>query len=109
MTDDLSGLEVDEAQWNSPESLPKTLNAILQEVGRVYVPAMLANAHAVQKGAAQWQTQIDGALWQQQTFAYQAKCVQWINAQYRALPEQDRQCVDRVLAGTGCEPLLQHG
>ncbi len=108
LTEDLSGLEVDDTHWNTVEALPKTLNAILQEVGRVYVPAMLANARAVQTGAAQWQTQIDGALWEQQTFVYQAKCLQWINEQYQALSPDAQRLVMQVLAGTGCEALLEY-
>jgi hypothetical protein len=105
-TEDLSGLEVGDRDWNSPDTPPDTLRGILEEVGRVYVPALLANARAVETGAKSWEAEIDGAPWSQQTFPYQAKCLGWIDEQYRALCESDRRKVDAVLAGSGCEALV---
>ncbi|MFT5573617.1 MAG: glutathione S-transferase [Cryomorphaceae bacterium] len=106
MTDDLSGLEPRASDWNNFEEIPDTLKGILNEVGRVYAPALLANAKALQAGEQQWQTEIDGATWTQQTFPYQGKCLQWINEHYQALNSADKQKVDTVLSGTGCETLL---
>ncbi len=103
---DMSGLEPTEDDWNSADAFPETLKAILQELGRGYVPAMLKNAEAVAAGDKTWETEIDGALWTQQTFPYQAKCLRWINEQYAALDDASRQKVDAVLKGTGCEALL---
>jgi hypothetical protein len=70
------------------------------------VPALLANSRAVQAGEKTWEAEIDGALWTQQSFPYQAKCLKWINEQYQALGTEDRARVDGILAGTGCEALL---
>src|SRR5262249_32741885 len=42
--DDLSGLEPSEADWRSRDDVPATLRALLAEVGRVYVPFLVANA-----------------------------------------------------------------
>jgi glutathione S-transferase len=106
MTDDLSGLEPEASDWNKVSEIPDTLKGILNEVGRVYVPALLANAEALQTGEKQWQAEIDGVTWTQQTFPYQGKCLQWINQQYQALSNADKQKVDSVLSGTGCETLL---
>jgi glutathione S-transferase len=106
LVEDLSGLEPKDSDWNNPDDMPETLRGILNEVGRMYVPAMLANARAVQAGEKTWEAEIDGALWTQQTFPYQAKCLQWINAQYQALSAEERARVDRIFAGTGCEALL---
>lgn len=103
---DLSGLEPAEDGWNSIEQSPDSLRGILNEVGRMYAPALLANLKAVQAGEKTWESQIDGGTWAQQTFPYQAKCLKWINEQYQALSVEDRSRVDRVLAGTGCEALL---
>lgn len=106
MTDDLSGLEPKDGDWNSVEEIPTTLKGILNEVGRVYAPALLANAEALHAGQSQWEAQIDGATWTQQTFAYQGKCLRWINQQYQALSDADKQKVDTILSGTGCEKIL---
>ena len=104
--EDLNGLEPKDSDWNNPDEIPVTLRGILTEMGRTYVPAQLANAKAVQAGEKTWETQIDGALWTQPTFPYQAKCLQWVNEQYQALSADDRSRVDRILEGPGCEALL---
>jgi hypothetical protein len=72
----------------------------------VYAPVQLANARAVQAGEKNWETQIDGAPWTQQTFPYQAKCLQWTNERYRALSDGDRALVDALLRGTGVDTML---
>lgn len=51
---------------------------MLGEIGRVYVPFLLANAQAVMTGAKSFETTIDGRAWSQPTFPYQAKCLKWI-------------------------------
>ena len=106
LTEDLSGLDPQDADWQAPEALPASLRGVLTEIGRVYAPALLANAAAVQAGEKHWQAQIDGGNWSQQAFPYQAKCLGWINQQYRALSPQDAARVDGLLAGTGCETML---
>lgn len=103
---DLSGLDAQEGDWISLADQPDSLKQMLSEVGRVYAPALLANAKALQAGDKEWETEIDGARWVQQTFPYQGKCLQWINEQYQALTGTDQQRVDEVLAGTGCENII---
>ena len=78
----------------------------MQEIGHTYAPALLANADALQRGEANMQTTIDSKEWQQPVFPYQAKCLQWINAEYAKLNNSDRAQVDSVLAGTGCDTLI---
>jgi glutathione S-transferase len=104
--EDQCGLEPQDNDWFALEALPDTLHGLLSEIGRVYVPALLANATAAEAGEKTWETTIDGAPWAQQTFPYQAKCLRWINEQYSALGPVDRERVDRVLAGSGCEELF---
>ncbi|MBK6737545.1 MAG: glutathione S-transferase family protein [Haliea sp.] len=104
--EDQCGLEPQESDWTPLEDMPHSLKDLLSEIGRVYVPALLANANAVEAGEKTWESTIDGAKWTQQTFPYQAKCLKWINEQYRALTGADRARVDAVLAGTGCEAAL---
>ena len=103
---DLSGLEVQETQWTALEQQPESLRGLLNELGRMYVPALLANARALQAGEKNWQAEIDGANWSQQTFSYQGKCLKWINQSYAELSKEDRRRVDAVLDGSGCEALF---
>ncbi len=109
VVEDLSGLEPTRADWFTLEELPDTLGALLAEVGRTYVPVLLANASAVDRGAAEVRTEVDGRTWIQQPFPYQAKCLQWVRQAYVTLDEGDRATVDRVLSGTGCEALFRRG
>ena len=105
-TRDLSGLEPDDTHWTKLEEQPDTLKDLLTEIGRVYTPAQLANAAAVESGADNWQCEIDGAPWAQPTFPYQAKCLKWTRDAYAALNDADRARVDDYLKGTGIEAML---
>ena len=57
-------------------------------------------------GEEQWQATIDGQPWEQPTFPYQARCLQWIRQEYAALGNNAQGQVNATLAGTGCEALL---
>lgn len=103
---DLCGLEPTDGDWVPIEQQPTTLKALFAEIGRVYAPALLANAAAARAGDETWEVEIDGAPWTQKTFPYQVKCLRWINDEYQALSVDDRVRVDGILAGTGCETLL---
>jgi len=104
--EDQCGLDPQDSDWSRLEDIPATLKGLLNEIGRVYVPALLANAKSVAAGEKTWEAQIDGARWTQQTFPYQAKCLKWINEQYLALSAADRARVNTTLTGTGCAALL---
>ena len=101
-----SGLEPQEQDWVGLEDQPASLRGLMEEIGRVYAPAQLANALAVQAGEKNWEAEIDGARWTQQTFPYQAKCLQWTNERFRALSEDERAVVDALLHGTGVDTML---
>ena len=103
---DQSGLEPDDADWKPLEDQPGSLTELLAEIGRVYAPAQLANAAAAQRGDKTWDATIDGAPWTQRTFPYQAKCLGWTRDAYAALSADERQRVDRAIAGTGIEAML---
>jgi hypothetical protein len=75
-------------------------------MGRVYVPFLLANAEALEKGAERVECRIDGQPWVQRPFPYQGKCLRWLREGYTVLAGDDRRCVDSVVAGTGCETLF---
>lgn len=103
---DQCGLEPSEDDWISIEDQPDSLRGILREIGRMYAPAQLANAAAVAAGEKSWSCEIDGALWEQQTFPYQAKCLNWTRELYNALGDTARAKVDALLAGTGVGAML---
>jgi len=103
---DQSGLEPTEQDWLGLADQPESLRGLLQEIGRMYAPAQLANAQAVEAGEKTWEAEIDGAPWSQQTFPYQAKCLRWTVERYRALSESDRANVGALLEGTGVENML---
>ena len=105
--EDLSGLEPKDGDWLDPNAIPSTTIALLKELGRVYVPALFANAKAISNGAETFETEIDGKPWKQQAFPYQAKCLQWIRNAYADLNASDRASVDKILTGTGCALLFQ--
>lgn len=109
MMTDLSGLTSQADAWTELEQQPDTLRGLLLEIGRVYAPALLANAKAVEAGDESWNAQIDGCQWQQKSFPYQAKCLGWINEAYQGLSASDQKRVDLILDGTGCEAMLQAG
>ena len=109
LVEDLSGLEPDDGDWLERSAFPPTLTALLKEVGRVYVPFLLANAAALARGAERVECVIDGRPWVQQPFPYQGKCLTWLREAHAGLGADDRAAVDRVLAGTGCEALFRAG
>ena len=104
--EDVSGLEVSEADWVDLSDPPATLHSLLCEVGRVYAPFMISNAKAVAQAAKHVECEIDGQRWVQESFAYQAKCLGWLRKAYFNLDITARGRVDRLLQGTGCEPLF---
>lgn len=104
--EDLSGLEPAETDWRAREDVPETLRALLAEVGRVYAPFLVANAAALERGAARVECTIDGRPWVQAPFSYQGKCLRWLRESHAALAPEDRRAVDALLHGTGCERLF---
>lgn len=102
--EDMSGEEA--TGWVDPAALPTTVTALLGEIGRTYVPLLRANSYAVQGGADRVSTVIDGRVWEQAPFPYQAKCLAALRAQFGALDPADRSRVNHALAGTGCGALF---
>lgn len=106
LVDDLSGQPANDDDWMSVDDARAVLGELLTEIGRTYAPALLANADALQKGDEQMETTIDGQRWVQPAFPYQAKCLQWINAEYQELDKFARALVDGMLSGTGCDRII---
>ncbi len=106
LVDDLSGIEPNDADWLDANALPESVHNLLCEVGRLYVPVVLANARALTAGETEVNAVVDGQPWVQQAFPYQGKCLSWLRRDYEALDANARTTVDRALAGTGCEALF---
>jgi len=106
VVEDLSGLEPQDGDWAPREKLADVLRPLLAEIGRVYVPFLLANAEALAHSAQQMECVIDGRPWVQRPFPYQGKCLRWLREGRAALDPGDRGAVDTLLAGTGCERLF---
>ena len=105
LVEDLSGLKPDKADWFSPEEARAALAPLLCEIGRVYVPFLLANAAAAARGDKDVSTEIDGRAWTQPTFPYQVKCLASLRNNVTSLPEGTRREVEKVLAKAGCSGL----
>ena len=76
------------------------------EIGRTYVPVLLANARAINNGEPEVRTEVDGLLWVQQTFPYQARCLSALRQTHARLDDADRAAVNALLASTGCAALF---
>ena len=107
VVDDLSGQVCHADLWMSLNEIKEVLGPLLAEIGRVHAPTLIANAKALQDGENQLKTIIDGKSWQQPTFPYHGKCLGWINDEYQKLSNEDKTQVNDIIAGTGCETMLQ--
>jgi glutathione S-transferase len=103
--EDLSGLP-DDASWASVETTIPLLTPLLAEIGRVYVPVLLANERAIASGATMVETAIEGLPWQQSPFPYHVKCLAELRRLHAALPPADRGQVDACLEGTNIVSLF---
>jgi glutathione S-transferase len=106
IVDDLSGNPAGAEDWINLQDSADHLKELLSEIGRVYAPALLANAKALQAGEQTMTTTIDGQPWEQPTFPYQAKCLQWINEEYQRLGSNAQGQVDALIENTGCDMMI---
>lgn len=106
LMDDLSGLQVDDSGWLSRAMLGDRLRPFLEELGRAYVPVMLANADSLNSGAKLVRTTVEGLTWEQQAFPYQGRCVAELRNARARLDAADRALADEILHGTGCEAMF---
>ena len=107
VVDDLSGNPAAEQDWLDRAVLLGNLAPLLSEIGRTYVPVMLANAKAVANAEKQFETEVDGQPWVQPTFPYQARCLNWIHEEFSRLEKADQAVVAEDLSTHGCEALIQ--
>lgn len=106
LMEDQSGRRDTDEDWFSPEEARTALAEILAEVGRVYVPFLVANAQAALAGEAQVETRIDGREWTQPVFPYQVKCLSALREAFKALPDSIKPVVRETLHSAQCEALM---
>lgn len=107
IVDDLSGHPVTDNNWIDIEEAAPVLEELISEMGRVYAPALIANASAIKAGETEMETTIDGRRWIQPVFPYQAKCLGWIREEYESLDHNAQAHVDGLISGSGCEVLVK--
>lgn len=103
--EDLSGHVA--GQWLSASEVKGHLGELLNEIGRVYAPFLVANAKAVVHKQSEFETFIDGQRWSQPVFPYQAKCLEVLRQERSMLPKEVQLSLDELLKGTGCEKLFE--
>ena len=92
--------------WFDIDKVPNTLLGIFNEIGRVYIPCLIANSKAFNNGDTVWETKIDNSVWKQKTFPYQVKCLNWIKDEFNKLSKSDKEITLKMLKGSGCEKIL---
>ena len=102
--EDLSGQP--EGNWLSRNDVTVHLGELLQEIGRVYAPFLIANAQALMLGQTEFETLIDGQRWEQPVFPYQGKCLEVLRQARLALQADSLKALDALLVDTGCEGLF---
>ena len=107
LMEDMGGLDPQEDDWMSYEAAQEHLVDIFKEVGKVYLPALLANAKAISAKEKTWTAEIAGTQWEQRSFPYQAKCLQCINDEFNTLNKDDQNQIMPFLKKTGCEDLIE--
>ncbi|MEO0588976.1 MAG: glutathione S-transferase N-terminal domain-containing protein [Pseudomonadota bacterium] len=102
--DDASGIE---GEWDAPDAdLKPVTKTILAEVGRCYVPFLLANAAAAEAGEETFRMEVDGMPYEQGVFKYQLKCLADLRTRYAGLSAEAKASVDPELAEAGCLEFL---
>jgi len=104
--EDLSGVAGD-AVLAPRETVQNVLGDLLSEIGRVYVPVLLANERAIKAGSQEAETEVDGRPWRQNTFPYHLKCLEALRAAYAGLSSSDMPDVKGWLEGTGVDALFE--
>lgn len=102
--DDMSGIE---GEWDAEAPFKPVVGKLLEQVGAVYAPFLLANAAAMDAGEETFSIEAMGWPYSQGTFKYQVKCLADLRARYAALDADARAKVDPLLAENNCLEFLQ--
>jgi len=104
--DDASGIEGD---WLAPgEDLPSATLGLLALAGEYYLPFLLANAAAMERGETTFSLAYPKGPYSQGTFGYQAKCLVDLRRRFGDLCGEAAARTSAVLQQTGClDALIQ--
>ncbi|QJB69515.1 glutathione S-transferase [Parasphingorhabdus halotolerans] len=103
--DDMSGVK---GEWDVPDAPFKpVIGILLEQVGSVYAPFLLANAAAMEAGEDTFSIEVMGKPYSQGTFKYQLKCLADLRSRFAALDGDARAKVDPLLAENNCLAFLQ--
>ena len=103
--EDRSGLEDKEHNLKLSD-LPQTIHRLFQEMSTSYIPTLIANKQAIEKGKNEWEIDLDNGKWKQKSFPYQAKCLAWIKEEYEKLDISEKDEVLSFLKFNNCETLV---
>ena len=78
---------------NSLDSLSDSIHDLFKELSTSYVPTMIENHKAINKGEKEWSVDLAGYPWKQKSFPYQAKCLDWIRDEFRNLDNENQEKV----------------
>jgi len=106
LMEDLSGYEIEDEAWLTEEDSKLHLQALLLEIGKTYVPTMLANEQAILDKKDSWETVVLGKTWIQKSFPYQKKCLQWLRDEFNTLNKAEQDNFLKILTGTNCEQIF---
>ena len=104
--EDTSGEFVTDDDWLTRKQIVSVWGNLLKEIGRTYVPYLLANEQALKDQQAEFQCQIDGKTWQQKPFLYQGKCLNWLRKSFNTLEYDDKNQAFNILEKFHCEGLV---
>ena len=78
---------------NTLDSLSDSIHDLFKELATSYVPTMIENHKAIGEGKEEWSVDLADYPWKQKSFPYQAKCLDWIRDEFRALDNENQEKV----------------
>ena len=97
-----------EMQGDLAPMLPQDFAPLLREVGKAYMPYLLANAQAVAQGHKRFDVTIQGCAYRQvRTSRYRLLCLEMLQHHFAALSASQRVELDAIFAGSGISPALR--
>ena len=104
--DDASGLE---GEWYPDRvALPEATLGLLRLAAETYLPFLVANAAAIERGDEKVELSLLGQTYVQAPFGYQQKCLTALRQRFAALNAAGLDEIGPVLEETGCLPYFGH-
>ena len=104
--DDASGLE---GEWYPDRvALPEATVGLLRLAAETYLPFLVANAAAIERGDEKFEVKLLGQTYVQAPFGYQRKCLAALRRRFAALNATGPDEIGPLLEETGCLPYFSH-